>query len=79
VHGTELATGITVAPGYEAKTSKGVTFNSTKKAVLKAYPAAKFLNNVGQIWIDQEGTYNTSFLLSRSNRVIQIAVGWNYG
>ena len=79
VHGKKRVTGVTVEPGYEAKTSKGVTFNSTKKAVLRAYPAAKFLNNVGQIWIDQEGTYNTSFLLSRSNRVIQIAVGWNYG
>jgi hypothetical protein len=79
VHGKKLVTTVTVEPGYEAKTSKGITFSSTERAVLRAYPAAKFLNNVGQIWIDQEGTYNTSFLLSRSNRVIQIAVGWNYG
>ena len=80
VHGKKLVTEVTVAPGYgEAKTSDGVTFNSTKTSVLKAYPVAKFLNNVGQIWIDQEGTYDTSFLLSRSNRVIQISVGWNYG
>lgn len=79
VHGEKLATEVTVEPGYAAKSSKGITFNSTKKAVLKAYPSAKFLGNVGQIWIDQEGTYATSFLLSRSNRVIQIEVVWNYG
>jgi hypothetical protein len=79
VHGKLVVTQITVEPGYEAETSKGITFNSTKNAVLKAYPEAKFNNNVGQIWIDQLGTYNTSFLLSRSNRVIQIQVGWNYG
>jgi hypothetical protein len=80
VDGKMLVTEVTLEPGYgNFSTSKGIKIGSTKNAVVHAYPDAKFNNAIGQIWIDQLGKHNTSFLLSRSNHVIQVSVSWNYG
>lgn len=80
VAGKMVVTQVTLAPGFgNLLTSKRIGIGSTKKAVMHAYPDAKFKNSIGQIWIDQLSKHNTGFLLSRSNRVIQISVAWNYG
>ena len=80
VHGKMVVTQVTLEPGFRnLATSKGVRLGSTKNAVMRAYPAAKFNNGIGQIWIDQLGEHNTGFLLSRANHVVQISVAWNYG
>lgn len=80
VHGKMVVTQVTLAPDFRPLlTSKRIGIGSTKNAVMHAYPKAKFKNSIGQIWIDQLGKHDTSFLLTRSNRVIQVSVGWNYG
>lgn len=80
VQGKMVVTEVTLAPDFRTLlTSKRVGIGSTKNAVMHAYPDAKFKNSIGQIWIDQLGEHNTSFLLSRANRVIQVSVSWNYG
>ncbi len=80
VQGKMVVTEVTLAPDFRTLvTSKRIGIGSTKNAVMHAYPDAKFKNSIGQIWIDQLGKHDTSFLLSRSNHVIQVSVSWNYG